>query len=215
MHLADLPAATPVNAALASRRPLQLHDPGDLLGLDAILDPEFPLRRIEAPEDIDPNRAAIWVDWHTAPEAASRGALVLHPRCLVAGVGCNRGTDREEILGLIRSCLEEQDLARESLACLATTAAKRDEAGLRQAARTLEVPLVCLEAEQLGAAEVPNPSETVTKHMGVASVCEAAALIQARTRELLVPKRKSVNATLALAVAGSPPSGWDPAAKST
>ena len=215
MHIPDLRAATPVNAALANRRILQLRDPEERLGLAARLDPEFPLRRVETAEEIDPGHAAIWVDWRRAPRAASRGALVLHPRCLVAGVGCNRGTDSEEILGLIRSCLEEHDLARESLACLATTAAKRDETGLQQAAQVLDVPLVCLEAEQLGAANVPNPSETVTKHMGVASVCEAAALIQAGTRELLMPKRKSVNATLALAVAGSPPWGWDRAARST
>jgi len=215
MRIANIRAATPVNAAIANTRPLQLFDPGDRLGLAAALGPEFPLQRVDALEEIHPGRAAVWVDWHSAPQAAARGALVLHPRCLVAGVGCNRDTDEEEILGLIRSGLHELDLARESLACLATTAAKRDEAGLVRAAGALEVPLVCLEDEDLRAVTAPNPSETVSKHMGVASVCEAAALHQARTTKLLLPKRKSANATLALALAGSPQSASDRGARST
>ena len=215
MRIKDLRAATPVNAALANWCILQFHDPGERLGLVAALGPEFPLRRIEAVEEIDPDHAAIWVDWHRAMQAVNYGALVLHPRCLVAGVGCNRGTDEEEILQLIRSVFYEFDLALESLACLATTSVKREEVGLIRAAEALEVPLVCLEAEELGAVSVPNPSETVSKHMGVASVCEAAALHQARTTTLLLPKRKSANATLALAVAGSPQSASARGEKST
>ena len=215
MRIANIRAATPVNAAIANTRPLQLFDPGDRLGLAAALGPEFPLQRVDALEEIHPGRAAVWVDWHSAPQAVARGALVLHPRCLVAGVGCNRDTNEEEILGLIRSWLHELGLARESLACLATTAAKRDEAGLSRAAEALEVPLICLEDEDLRAVTAPNPSETVSKHMGVASVCEAAALHQARTTKLLLPKRKSANATLALALAGSPQSASDRGARST
>jgi cobalamin biosynthesis protein CbiG len=205
MGLSDLRAATPVNAALANGRPLQLFDPQERLGLAEALDPGFPLRRVTAPEEIDPDHAAVWVDRHRAPEAAARGALVLHPRCLVAGIGCNRGTGSEEILGLLRAGLEELGLAEESLYCLVTTSAKRDEAGLLSAAEALGLPLDCLEAEELGSVAVPNPSETVSKHMGVASVCEAAALHRARTGNLLLTKRKSANATLALALAGSRP----------
>ena len=54
MHIPDLRAATPVNAALANRRILQLRDPEERLGLAARLDPEFPLRRVETAEEIDP-----------------------------------------------------------------------------------------------------------------------------------------------------------------
>jgi len=215
LEIADIRAATAVNAALANGRPLQLFDPRDDLGLTAALGPEFPLRRIDALEEIDSAHAAVWVDPRRAPQAAERGALVLHPRRVVAGVGCNRGTEEAEILELIRSVFSELGLARQSLACLASTAAKRDETGLIRAARSLDVPLVCLEDEDLKAVAVPNPSETVSKHMGVASVCEAAALHQARTTSLLQPKRKSVNATLALALAGSRQWDWDPAGWST
>jgi cobalt-precorrin 5A hydrolase len=215
LAIADIRAATAVNAALANGRPLQLYDPQNDLGLAAALGPEFPLRRIDAIEEIDPAHAAVWVDPGSAPQATERGALVLHPRRVVVGVGCNRGTSEEEILDLIRSVFSELGLARQSLACLASTAAKRDETGLIRAARTLGVPLVCLEDEDLKAVAVPNPSVTVSKHMGVASVCEAAALHQARTTHLLQQKRKSVNVTLALALAGSRPWDWDPEAKST
>ncbi|MEF8823941.1 MAG: cobalamin biosynthesis protein [Desulfohalobiaceae bacterium] len=215
LEIADIRSATPVNAALANGRTLQLYDPQDDLGLAAALGPEFPLRRIDAVEEIHPAHAAVWVDRRRAAHAAERGALVLHPRRVVAGVGCNRGTDEEEILELIRSVFSELGLARESLACLASTAAKRDETGLIRAARSLNLPLVCLEDEDLKAVAVPNPSETVSKHMGVASVCEAAALHQARTTSLLQTKRKSTNVTLALALAGSWRWDWDPAGRIT
>jgi len=215
LEIANFRAATPVNAALANSRPLQLFDPLDDLGLAATLGPEFPLRRVDALEAIDPALAAVWVDHRSAPQAAERGALVLHPRRVVAGVGCNRGTGEEEILEFIRSVFSELGLARQSLACLASTAAKRDETGLIRAARSLGVPLICLEDEDLQAVAAPNPSETVSKHMGVASVCEAAALHQARTTSMLQPKRKSVNVTLALAWAGSRRWDWDQAGRST
>jgi cobalt-precorrin 5A hydrolase len=45
---------------------------------------------------------------------------------------------------------------------------------------------------------VPNPSPRVARHLGVASVSEAAAL-KAGGVELIVPKRKGANATLAVA----------------
>ncbi|MEJ2672726.1 MAG: cobalamin biosynthesis protein [Deltaproteobacteria bacterium] len=53
-------------------------------------------------------------------------------------------------------------------------------------------------AEELEGVAAPNPSKRVARHMKVASVSEAAAL-RAGGVELLVPKRKAANATLAVA----------------
>jgi cobalt-precorrin 5A hydrolase len=39
----------------------------------------------------------------------------------------------------------------------------------------------------------------VEKHMGVKSVCEAAAIKAARSGQILVPKQKTKNATVAVA----------------
>ena len=55
-------------------------------------------------------------------------------------------------------------------------------------------------AEQLAAVEVPNPSQTVAKHVGTPSVCEAAAILGSNHGKLIVPKIKGKNFTVALAI---------------
>ena len=55
-------------------------------------------------------------------------------------------------------------------------------------------------AEQLAAIEVPNPSDTVAKHVGTPSVCEAAAILGSNHGKLIVPKIKGKNFTVALAI---------------
>ena len=55
-------------------------------------------------------------------------------------------------------------------------------------------------AEELAQVEVPNPSATVQKHVGTASVCEAAAILGSRNGALVVPKVKGKNWTAALAI---------------
>ena len=55
-------------------------------------------------------------------------------------------------------------------------------------------------AEQLSAVEVPNPSDTVAKHVGTPSVCEAAAILGSNHGKLIVPKIKGKNFTVALAI---------------
>ena len=55
-------------------------------------------------------------------------------------------------------------------------------------------------AEQLAAVDVPNPSDTVAKHVGTPSVCEAAAILGSNHGKLIVPKIKGKNFTVALAI---------------
>ena len=55
-------------------------------------------------------------------------------------------------------------------------------------------------AEELAATDVPHPSKTVMKHMGTPSVSEAAALLSSGNSELIMPKRKGGNYTVAAAI---------------
>jgi cobalt-precorrin 5A hydrolase/precorrin-3B C17-methyltransferase len=80
---------------------------------------------------------------------------------------------------------------------LATVEAKADEAGIVEAAREGGWPLVAYPADRLAAVPVPNPSEAVRAAVGSPSVAEAAALVAGDV--LVVPKRKSAMATVALA----------------
>ena len=54
--------------------------------------------------------------------------------------------------------------------------------------------------EQLAQVDVPTPSETVAKHVGTPSVCEAAALLASNHGKLLLPKVKGENFTIAVAI---------------
>lgn len=189
-----------VNMALLRGEVVQVYDPGDRLGLS-----EHPQRgsfRLVAEETgWDPGSPGVCVTWQNRATDGRR--LVLHPPVLVAGVGCNRGTEGGEILGLITRTFSAHGLAVPSIRCLATIEEKRDEEGLLEAARALGVGVVPIPSRELGAVSVPNPSRTVMKHMGVESICEAAALLTAGAKELLVQKTKSRNATLAVALQGS------------
>ncbi len=55
-------------------------------------------------------------------------------------------------------------------------------------------------AEQLAAVDVPNPSDTVKKHVGTPSVCEAAAILGSNHGELIIPKIKGLEWTMAVAI---------------
>ena len=127
-----------------------------------------------------------------------RDWLILRPRNLVAGVGCHRGTPGREIVDFIKETFQQEGLSLLSLKALATIEAKKAEPGLNHAALSLGVKLVWFTAAALKDVSVPHPSRQVARHLGVRSVSEAAAL-KAGGLELLVPKRKSANLTVAVA----------------
>ena len=126
----------------------------------------------------------------------TRPAVVYRPRSLVAGVGCSRGVSADEILDLLGSSLTEAGLTEKSLAVLASIDVKRDEAGLLEAAEELDVPIHFHQAEVLRAVETAHPSEVVREAVGTPSVAEAAVISSGA--ELIVEKRKSAHATVAV-----------------
>jgi len=126
--------------------------------------------------------------------------LILRPPSLVAGIGCNRDTAVEEISAHLKEVLESHRLASTSLKWLASIDVKDDEAGLIAVAESLNLPLVFFKREELNQVKgIKNPSPIVKKHVGVESVCEAAAILAARNGTLIVPKQTTQNVTLAIA----------------
>lgn len=132
--------------------------------------------------------------------------LILRPKELVVGVGCNRGTRAEEILSAIENVFERFEISLKCIKTFASIDAKQDETGLIEAVNKLKVGIIWYSKEQLKEMETPNPSSTVERHMGVASVCEAAALLTAHNADqrhsharLLIPKQKMGNVTVAVA----------------
>ncbi len=118
---------------------------------------------------------------------------------LVVGVGGRAGVSVAEVCALVEETLRGAGLASGAVKALATVDSKAEEAGLAGAAKRFGVPLIGYSAEQLAAITVPHPSEAARTAAGTPSVAEAAAL--AGGGELLVPKRRSVAATCAVATA--------------
>ncbi|MDP6645605.1 MAG: precorrin-3B C(17)-methyltransferase [Rhodospirillales bacterium] len=128
--------------------------------------------------------------------------FALHPRTLIAGVGCERGAGGDEIVELVRSSLASEEVSERALACLASIDIKEDEAGLIEAAAALGVPLRLFGAAELErqTPRVTEPSDYVFETVGCHSVSEAAALAGAGDDgRLLAAKRKSERATCAIA----------------
>jgi len=153
---------------------------------------------------LDRERAGvgIWVSEYLAPEGLR--CLILRPRNLVVGVGCNRDAPADEILDFLRNVFTREGLAVSSVRNLASIDIKSEERGILEASRLLGRPVHFYSRPDIEKMAVPNPSKVVLAHIGVESVCEATALLSAQSSELIVPKQKTANVTMAVARVGSP-----------
>jgi cobalt-precorrin 5A hydrolase/precorrin-3B C17-methyltransferase len=123
--------------------------------------------------------------------------VVLRPPSLAVGVGASRGVTAEEILGLVDAVLAEAGVSPHCVAAMATLDAKACEPGIVSAARRRGWPVLSYPAGRLAEIAVPHPSAEVAAAVGTPSVSEAAAL--ASGGQLVIAKRKTRNATAALA----------------
>lgn len=198
--------------AILENEPIDVFDPEEWL--KPFLAP-WPgcFKFLDAPPDPDQKDLVIWIGHQVRDFPRSR--LLLRPPDLVVGMGCNRGTDVAEMETLIRNVFQQQALSPLSIGRLASVEAKKDETGLLDLADRLGVQISFYTTGELGAIKTPNPSTVVQKHMGVRSVCEAAAMLAAQTSQLLVTKQKSTNVTLAVAQTCYRSSDWVPDGKST
>lgn len=121
---------------------------------------------------------------------------------IVAGLGCRKGSTREELLSALDVACLEARISRESIAALATGEIKREEPGILQLAEMLKLPLHIIDDDALMEAE-PR-TKTVSRHSLAktlsSSLSEGAALAAAgKTSEIIVPRLISQGATCALA----------------
>ncbi|MDP1701769.1 MAG: precorrin-3B C(17)-methyltransferase [Aestuariivirga sp.] len=169
-------------------------------------DPELPFRC----NDIKQLNLAPWVPAFAGmtvevSERLVRGnkrKLVYHPHTLTIGIGCERGTSREEVVTLIKSTLKENNLAIQSVAGYASIDLKEDEPAISS---LYNVAYFTAEELNTFTPKLKTPSDYVMSEVGTPGVAEAAALAAAGPdAELIVPKTKSKRATVAIARAPSP-----------
>ena len=134
--------------------------------------------------------------------------LVYHPKTIAVGVGCERGTDSEELISLVRNTLKKNKIGPESVAAVVSIDLKSDEPAIHALAEKLtDKPGESSPARFFDAAaleeqtpKLQNPSKTVFKEVGCHGVAEGAALAAAgKSGKLIIPKTKSKRATCAVA----------------
>ncbi|MDM8541386.1 cobalt-precorrin 5A hydrolase [Desulfococcaceae bacterium HSG9] len=182
-----------VSMALLTDEPITIHDPYRMLHYDlkSVANVEHPIPNIK-------QFSGVFVD--DICQNLSEKILILRPASLVAGIGCNRNTSLDEIRMQLSDVLERFKLSQMSLKCLASIDVKADEKGLLALAEELNRPLVFFNREELNAVKtIENPSAVVEKYVGVKSVCEAAAILGANQGQLIAPKQKTPNVTVAIA----------------
>jgi cobalt-precorrin 5A hydrolase/precorrin-3B C17-methyltransferase len=138
---------------------------------------------------------------------------------VVVGVGCERGTEPEELISLVRKTLAENEIAPERVALVVSLDLKSDEPAVHALAAYFteisgtECPARFFDVATLEAQtpELQNPSEIVFQEVGCHGVSEGAALAavavsgssgtvksSASNGKLLVEKTKSARATCAI-----------------
>ena len=122
------------------------------------------------------------------------------PKVGVLGFGlASHPANYEHILDEINEAIAGNDI----MPCykrFCTIDVKRDEEFCAELRKEPNSEVVYYTAEELAKVEVPNPSETVEKHVGTPSVCEAAAILGSDHGKLVVTKIKGKNWTAALAI---------------
>jgi len=136
---------------------------------------------------------------------ADKHTVVYRPKSLVAGMGCRRGVPVEELESFLAETFLAHGLALECLAGIATAEIKRGEPGLEQLAKRHGVPLTFFGAEDLNRVFETNPdaitskSERARSLVGVWGVAEPSALLTAGAKDLLVTRKNTSRATIAVA----------------
>jgi cobalt-precorrin 5A hydrolase/precorrin-3B C17-methyltransferase len=128
--------------------------------------------------------------------------LVYCPQDMVLGLGCARGCSVDEVMDLVMSGLSAANINATTISCAVSVDLKADEPAMHAVAAILGVPFRVFDAATLEA-ETPrlaNPSDVVFAEIGAHGVCEAASLAATGPAgKLVIEKRKSANATMALA----------------
>ncbi len=190
----DMKSAT---AALLAGAPLTIRYSGESPNLETPVD----LQNVKL-EPWTPSFDGVTIEVTEKDVKGGPKHLVYHPEILAVGIGCERGTDPQEVRTLIKETLAAHNFSRQAVCIYASIDLKEDETAI-----TSLYNVVFFNAEQLNAqsSKIQNPSDIVQAEVGTPSVAEASALAAAgQNSELIVAKTKSKRATIAIARAAQP-----------
>jgi precorrin-4 C11-methyltransferase len=152
--------------------------------------------------EADPKKYRLLIMVTPFSRHAPEGMLELHFVPMVGTIGFGLAHHPEDY-EMIYDQIDEAFANRGILPCshkYCTIDVKEDEEFCAMLEDEYDEEVVYFSADELMKVKVPNPSETVQKHVGTPSVCEAAAILGSNHGKLIVPKVKGKNWTAALAI---------------
>ena len=152
--------------------------------------------------EADPRKYKLLIIVSPYNRSAPDGMLELHFVPMVGTIGFGLAHHPDDYWRIYDE-IDEAFAERGVLPCAhkyCTIDVKEDEEFCAMLNDEYGVEVVFYTAEELAAIEVPNPSNTVQKHVGTPSVCEAAAILGSNHGKLIIPKVKGKNWTAALAI---------------
>ena len=152
--------------------------------------------------EVDPQKYKLLIIVSPYIQHAPHGVLELHFVPMVGAIGFGLAHHPEDYEAIYDE-IDETFAHHGILPCAhryCTIDVKADEEFVELLEDEYDEEVVFYTAEELAEVEVPNPSETVAKHVGTPSVCEAAAILGSNHGKLIIPKVKGKNWTAALAI---------------
>ncbi len=129
-----------------------------------------------------------------------RRFLMVHPKDVFIGIGCNRGTAVREIKNAVSTVLKKLEMPAAAICALCTIAAKSRERGLVEYATAQEIPLKFYSPAELNSVKMTSrKSIHAQRAFGVQGVAEPSAILGSQGGKLLMKKLKMGNITLAVA----------------
>jgi cobalt-precorrin 5A hydrolase len=187
-----------INMAFLMGKPVRLYDPLRFIKNDL---PKIFRLETHQTDTVNTDLSTEKIFCSYENKNVSRETLILRPPVLSIGIGCNRGTRYEEIKQFLLMVLKKEGLSANSIYQFATTDIKKDEPGLLALSKEMKIQIDFYGKKDLNSVKtIETPSKMVEKHLGVKSVCEAAAILSANNGELIVPKKKSKDVTVAVAI---------------
>ncbi|MHB1443805.1 MAG: cobalt-precorrin 5A hydrolase, partial [Candidatus Humimicrobiaceae bacterium] len=125
--------------------------------------------------------------------------LYIRPRNLILGIGCKKGTAKEQIEAAVQDFMRKNNKSILSLKCAATIDLKKDEKGLLEFCREHSLNLIIIPRDKIASVENNFAySAFVKKKAGVGSVAEPCALLAVKNAAAVCGKTVYKGITLAL-----------------
>lgn len=129
-----------------------------------------------------------------------KDTLHLIPKAVILGIGCKKGTSDKDIEQAVFKALDERNIDIISVAEVATIDLKKNEKGLVDFCKKMNVNLRCFSSTELKNAKGSfTSSDFVKETTGVDNVCERAAVL-ASGGKLIIKKTTGNGVTVAAAI---------------